>query len=111
MVRRPCLGCGRLTSNRSRCDACQQQWDRVQDSGRGSATQRGYGAQYQRVARQLIAEHRQAHGAWCPGWARPPHQDEDLTADHIVPLSKDGTHQRSNLQVLCRTCNAAKGNR
>ena len=35
----------------------------------------------------------------------------DLTIDHIVPLSKGGTNETSNLQILCRRCNASKGAR
>jgi 5-methylcytosine-specific restriction endonuclease McrA len=29
--------------------------------------------------------------------------------DHIVALSRGGRHERSNLQLLCRPCNRAKG--
>jgi 5-methylcytosine-specific restriction endonuclease McrA len=32
----------------------------------------------------------------------------DLTIDHVVPRSKGGTDDRSNLQTLCRPCNEKK---
>ena len=34
-----------------------------------------------------------------------------LEADHIVPLTKNGTNYISNIQPLCRSCNASKGNK
>lgn len=34
---------------------------------------------------------------------------EDLTIDHVKPLSKGGTNDMNNLQILCRKCNASKG--
>jgi 5-methylcytosine-specific restriction endonuclease McrA len=33
------------------------------------------------------------------------------TRDHIIPLSKGGMHERSNLQVACYVCNSSKGDR
>lgn len=36
---------------------------------------------------------------------------EDITQDHVVPLSAGGTHWPWNLQPLCRSCNSAKGGR
>lgn len=31
-----------------------------------------------------------------------------LEVDHIVPWSRGGTHERSNLQALCKSCNRSK---
>lgn len=33
---------------------------------------------------------------------------EELTIDHITPLSKQGTNDRENLQLLCHDCNNLK---
>lgn len=34
---------------------------------------------------------------------------EDLTVDHIVPVSRGGSSDIGNLQTLCRSCNSKKG--
>jgi len=33
------------------------------------------------------------------------------TLDHILPLSKGGTHEPSNVQLACFLCNSLKGDR
>ena len=36
---------------------------------------------------------------------------EDLTVDHVLPISRGGTDDLANLQFLCRSHNSAKGDR
>lgn len=35
--------------------------------------------------------------------------EEDLSIDHIVPRSKGGGDEKTNLQTLCHYCNTQKG--
>jgi hypothetical protein len=39
---------------------------------------------------------------------RRPASERRLTMDHIVPLSKGGSHQPENIQPLCLLCNQVK---
>ncbi|MGK5684777.1 HNH endonuclease [Actinoplanes sp. URMC 104] len=67
-----------------------------------SASQRGYDAVYRRNRATLLA-------------GDPPcsicRRAVATTADHIVPLSKGGTNDITNLRPACGRCNYARGNR
>jgi 5-methylcytosine-specific restriction protein A len=106
--KRPCLVCGRLTTNPSRCDVHQAEYLAARDKKRGSAAQRGYGTAWRKLASTYIARYKAENGERCPGWRVPAHAATDLTVDHIIPKSAGGTDDLSNLAVLCRGCNARK---
>jgi len=36
---------------------------------------------------------------------------QNISLDHIVPLSRGGAHSVGNMLSLCRSCNSSKGNR
>ena len=46
-----------------------------------------------------------SHGAVCQNCG----DTDNLTIDHIIPISKGGTNELDNLQPLCKSCNSSKG--
>jgi 5-methylcytosine-specific restriction endonuclease McrA len=88
-IRRPCLNCGALTTNTTRCPDCQKHHDRL------------YDADYRRAAQIIRDTATTCH--ICGEGARP---DDPFTADHIRP--RDRT---SPLAAAHRSCNTRKSNR
>ena len=37
------------------------------------------------------------------------HKSHNLTQDHVIPLSKGGTHTAENVVPACKSCNSSKG--
>lgn len=37
--------------------------------------------------------------------------DVDLTIEHVIPISRGGTHTKDNIVPACRSCNSSKGNK
>jgi 5-methylcytosine-specific restriction endonuclease McrA len=55
--------------------------------------------------RHLVYE---AYGTPCKYCGRPI-TIQNLVFDHIVPISKNGSSNKDNLQIICRTSNGMKG--
>jgi 5-methylcytosine-specific restriction endonuclease McrA len=89
----PCIDCDELTVNVSRCDVCD------------AAKQAKRNALPYRQAYRAVSYRRMPMSAYCAVCAATT----DLTKDHIIPLSKGGTNEPSNIQTLCRQCNSSKG--
>lgn len=54
--------------------------------------------------------HRAGFKCQCCGEKPSKNNDVKLHIDHILPFSRGGTNEESNLQVLCSLCNIAKSN-
>lgn len=63
-----------------------------------------------RVRRELIDEHIDQRGLWCPECDRRVLETE-FTVDHRVALVNGGLTSRWNARVICRSCNSRKGSR
>ena len=95
---KPCIDCRVEYTLRSRCVECE----RLYSLRRGTTANRGYGAKWKRLSQSYLRTHRVC--VFCGAV-------DDLTVDHIVPLSRGGNDDRDNLQTLCRSCNSGKRDR
>ena len=57
-------------------------------------------------AKEFIEEHKNSTCLYCG----EPLDIENVTTDHIVPISKGGTNCQVNMIVCCKTCNSERGN-
>jgi 5-methylcytosine-specific restriction protein A len=103
LVARPCLDCQRPTRNGSRCPEHAAEREQRRDRRRGTAAQRGYGAAWQRVSRQIL----ERDGYVCQLCGRPG----ATTADHVISKANGGSDDPSNLVAAHRLCNSRKGSR
>src|SRR5262245_26814566 len=100
-LKRPCPGrCGRLIASPVvRCPACA----RAVDQARGTPTARGFGYEYQAKRRRILA--RDGYVCHLCGQHRAD------SVDHLVPRSRGGTNEDSNLAAAHLSCNSARGAR
>jgi 5-methylcytosine-specific restriction protein A len=75
------------------------------DHGGRTRQQRGYGREHERIRNEL-----RRTVILCEECKRksPRQVKAGCIADHIIPLAKGGTGDRSNYQWLCRECAAEK---
>lgn len=59
-------------------------------------------AEYKRNRKEIL----EASGYTCHYCGNPAN-----TADHIIPVSKGGGHEKSNLLPACTNCNSGRGNK
>jgi 5-methylcytosine-specific restriction protein A len=69
-----------------------------------SRHERGYGAEHDRMRALLMRT-----VITCEECGRQGRTTLGTIADHIQPLAKGGTGDRSNYQLLCHDCSDAKG--
>lgn len=91
---RRCLTCNGFIPRGQRCSTC------------GTRQARGYGREWELLSRSVVASH-----PYCSSCGHRGSRDNPLTCDHVVPKAAGGTDDPTNLCVLCRECNSAKGSR
>jgi len=92
---RPCLGCGQLTRLGNRCIQCQKSWNQSRHV-KGPRP-------YDKPEWKRASAKKRSDQPWCSMCGR----QDDLTVDHIIPLSKGGDLVPDDdelLRVLCRRC-------
>jgi len=94
----PCTypGCPNVAVAGGRCAEHKRATVRRPD-GRSSAAL-GYGYEWQKIRAAFLRQCPQCE--WCGA--------EATEADHIVPLSKGGTHSFDNLRALCKSCHSKR---
>jgi len=72
---------------------------------KANTTQRGYGADWQRVRRHILDRDQ-----WICYKCQKKLAGPDATVDHIIPLalSTEGRLDPANLAACCRSCNSSK---
>lgn len=96
-MKRPCLDCGRLVNDATRCPPCDARKSRLREAGRPSRYARGYDSAHYRARMALALTLPDACGYGC---GRMLHRDGDWVAAHVV----DGDPS-AGWVAACRSCN------
>jgi len=99
----PCLwpGCSKISEPNSRyCTDHKATADKAERDRRGTSTQRGYGARWQRLRLLILARD--------PVCRYPGCGQLSTDVDHIVSKAKGGSDEENNLQGLCHEHHSLK---
>ena len=101
--KRPCShpGCPRLTNDRFCEEHTKLEAKRYNRYQRDPASKKRYGSAWQKIRDLYIAAHPLCERCQKQGTLTPVEE-----VHHIVPLSKGGTHDESNLMSLCKPCHS-----
>ena len=101
--KKPCAfpGCPNLTDGRF-CSEHQAQMDsNYEKYGRDKETKQRYGRAWKRIRDKYASEHPFCELCYKRGIIVPTEQ-----IHHKQPLAEGGTHERSNLIALCKSCHS-----
>lgn len=96
-------GCGVLVHGGSRCDA-HRHVNRFADKRRGTRQERGYGAEWDRLRKQVM----ERDAGLCQPCARANTVMVAYAVDHKVCKAEGGTDDLTNLEAICRVCHGVK---
>lgn len=101
--KRPCLDCGTLTINKSRCDAHQKRIDDLMNARRAQVKKDTgqYSGDYRKRAK-LVRD----TATICHLCGEGSRHNDPWQADHLIPGDPD-----SPLAAAHRSCNARRGNK
>lgn len=102
--KRPCSfpGCPNLTDGRYCKEHEKQENKRYEKYDRDPAVRRRYGRAWKRIRDSYVAAH-----PLCEECERNGKLTRAEEVHHILPLSRGGTHDKSNLMALCKSCHSA----
>lgn len=101
--KRPCShpGCPRLTEGRFCEEHQRKENQRYEKYDRDPAVRRRYGRVWKRIRDSYVKDH-----PFCEKCFENGVLVEVEEVHHIKPLAEGGTHEKSNLISLCKSCHA-----
>jgi 5-methylcytosine-specific restriction enzyme A len=91
-------GCPQIAGDGGKCAAHQAQRARTERTQRPTPAQQGYDWAWRKIRAAFLAKH--PYCEHCPAYA--------TEVDHILPLSRGGTHDEDNLESFCKSCHSKK---